>query len=433
MSHKKRIVVIGAGFGGLEFAKNVNTENAELIVIDRRNHHLFQPLLYQVASAGLAESEIAQPIRAILHEKPNTTVYLDEVSSIDPVGKKVVARERTIAYDYLVLAAGGKTSYFGNDQWAEFAPGLKTVDDALAIRYKLLSALEEAENATSEEARKELLTFIVVGGGPTGVETAGAFAEFAKKVIPQDFTHVDTRDARIILIEAAPRIMGHLPEDLSAHTKKELESLGVDVRVGAMVKAIRKNEVELADGTILRSAVIVWSAGVQASPVTRTLGVPVDRGGRIEVGPDLTVPGHPEIFAIGDLALSKGNKGKPVPGVSPGAIQMGAHAAKIVNAELASGKVDPAARPEFKYWDKGTMATIGRSKAVVWIGKIKFHGFFAWITWLFVHIMYLVGFRNRLAVLLQWSYSYLRYKHGARIVPDNYSAAVQDRPKVTLT
>ncbi|SDU22097.1 NADH dehydrogenase [Verrucomicrobium sp. GAS474] len=431
MSQKKRIVVIGAGFGGLEFAKNLHTENAELIVIDRRNHHLFQPLLYQVASAGLAESEIAQPIRAILHDLPNTTVYLDEVSSVNVAEKKVIARERTFSYDYLVLAAGGKTSYFGNDQWSEFAPGLKTIDDALSIRQKLLSALEEAENTTSAELRKELLTFVVVGGGPTGVETAGAFAELAKKVIPQDFNHVDTRDARIILIEAAPRIMGHLPEDLSAHTKGELEKLGVDVRVGAMVKAIRQNEVELADGTIIRSAVIVWSAGVAASPVTRTLGVPVDRGGRIEVSPDLSVPGHPEIFAIGDLAFSKGNKGKPVPGVSPGAIQMGAHAAKVINAELASGKVDAASRPEFKYFDKGTMATIGRSKAVVMIGNVKFHGFFAWVTWLFVHLIYLVGFRNRLAVLLQWGYSYIRYKHGARIITDNYSASVQGRPKVT--
>ncbi len=431
MSQKKRIVVIGAGFGGLEFAKTLHTENAELVVIDRRNHHLFQPLLYQVASAGLAAPEIAHPIRAILHDKQNSTVYLDEVSSIDLAAKKVVARSREFPYDYLVLAMGGKTSYFGNDQWAEFAPGLKTLDDATTIRHQLLSAIEEAENTNDTAYRKELLTFVVVGGGPTGVETAGAFAELTRKVIPRDFSHIDTREAKIILIEAAPRIMLHLPEDLSAHTKTQLEELGVEVRVGAMVKAIRKNEVELADGTLIRASVIVWSAGVQASPLTRTLGVTVDRGGRIEVSPDLSVPGHPEVFAIGDLALSKGNKGKPVPGVSPAAIQMGHHAAKIINAELASGKIDVAARPEFKYWDKGTMATIGRSRAVVWLGRIKFHGFLAWLTWLFIHIVYLVGFRNRVAVLLQWAYSYVRYRHGARIITDNYSATFQGRPKVT--
>ncbi|MDE1172052.1 MAG: NAD(P)/FAD-dependent oxidoreductase [Verrucomicrobium sp.] len=425
MSNRKRIVVLGAGFGGLEFCKRIDASEYEIVVIDRRNHHLFQPLLYQVATAGLSGPEIAQPIRSILHKVPNLTVYLDEVTDIRLSEKKVYCRQREFAYDYLVIAMGGRTTYFGNDAWEQFAPGLKTLDDAVSIRQRVLMAFEEAENTTDLAKRDALMTIVVIGGGPTGVEMAGAFAELARQVLPRDFDHIDSRQSKIILIEAMPRILGHLTEDLSASGQRQLEELGVTVRCGEKVLAIRDGEVELEKG-LIKARTIFWSAGVGASPITKKLaeqGVKIDRAGRVEIEGDLSIPGHPEVFAIGDVAFLKGANGKPVPGVSPAALQMGKHTAKILNA-AAHGKSE---RPAFKYLDKGTMATIGRSHAVAAIGPIKFSGFIAWVAWLLVHLMFLIGLRNRIAVVLQWIYSYVNFKRGSRIIYDRYSAETQGR------
>ena len=427
MAIRKRIVVLGAGFAGLEFCKKLNTAEYEVVVIDKRNHHLFQPLLYQVATAGLSGPDIAQPIRSILHHIPNLTVYLDEVTDIKLAEKKVYCREREFAYDYLVLALGGKTSYFGKDHWEQFAPGLKTLDDAIGIRQNALMAFEKAENTTDLALRKKLMTIVVIGGGPTGVEMAGAFAELSRQVLPRDFDHIDSRETKIILIEAAPRILGHLPEDLSTSGQRQLEQLGVEVRVGCMVKDIRDGEVQL-ENEVIQAATIFWSAGVGASPLTKKLGIEVDRAGRIPVQPDLSVAGHPEVFALGDIVSLKDPKsGKPVPGVSPAAIQMGDFVASVLNSEAPSKKLDNAARPAFTYWDKGTMATIGRSHAVAMMAGVKFSGYLAWLAWLFVHLLFVIGLRNKLSVLLQWTHSYFRYKRSSRIILDNYSAKSQGR------
>ena len=422
MAVRKRIIVLGAGFAGLEFCKSIKAEDVEIIVIDRRNHHLFQPLLYQVATAALSGTDIAQPIRSILRHVPNLTVYLDEVIDIRLAEKKVLCKHHELTYDYLVIALGGKTAYFGHDkEWEPFAPGLKSLDDALNIRQHALTGFEEAENTNDKKLRDQLMTIVVIGGGPTGVEMAGAFSELSRVSLPMDFTHIDPRETRIILIEAAPRILGHLPEDLSASALKQLKALHVDVRLNTMVKNIREGVVEL-EGEEIRAHTIVWSAGVAASPLTRKLGVAVDRAGRIEVQPDLSVPGYPEVFAAGDLVNLKQKSGALVPGVSPAAMQMGRHIAKVINAELPGHKLDNAAREAFHYHDKGTMATIGRSAAVAQIGSIKLHGRIAWLAWLLVHLLFLVGFRNKVSVLFQWAYNYVRYKRSSRIIFDDFSA-----------
>ena len=409
------VVVLGAGFGGLTFCKHFRHPDARITVVDRTNHHLFQPLLYQVAAAGLSAPEIAQPIRAILSNRPDVTVLFHEVVDFDLAQKKVILEKGVLDYDYLVLAMGGQTGYFGHPEWEQYAPGLKTLDDALRIRSHILLAFERAENETDPAERDRLLTVVVVGGGPTGVELAGAFAELTRTVLNRDFRRIDPTKARILLIEGSPTVLSHLPPDLSASAQRQLEALGVQVRNNTHVKDIRAGEVELNDGEVIRAGNILWAAGVSATPLTKKLAVDLDKAGRVKVNPDLSLPGHPEVFAIGDLALVLKEDSKPVPGVSPAAMQMGKHVAKIVENEInAGGK--PAARPAFKYWDKGTMATIGRSAAVAWIGRFKFSGLVAWLAWLFIHLIFLIGFRNRLAVLFQWTYSYFSYKRSARII-----------------
>jgi NADH dehydrogenase len=313
------------------------------------------------------------------------------------------------------LALGGVTSYFGHPEWEQFAPGLKSLDDALRIRRRILLAFEKAENAADVSEHDRLMTIVVVGGGPTGVELAGAFSELARYVLKSDFRRIDPTQARIVLIEAGPRILAHLPPKLSASAQRQLEKLGVEVRTGTKVKNITPGRVELETGQVIEAENIIWGAGVSASPLTKKLGVELDRAGRVKVNPDLSLPGHPEVFAIGDMALVLDEEGRPVPGVSPAAMQMAKHVARIIRDELELGR-QRAARPPFRYWDKGTMATIGRSAAVAKIGRIEFNGFLAWVAWLFIHLIFLVGFRNRLAVLLQWAYSYVAYKRGARIV-----------------
>ena len=411
----KHVVVVGAGFGGLTFCQSFNHPDTRITLVDRQNHHLFQPLLYQVATAGLSAPEIAQPIRSILSDRPRVTVLLDRVEDFDLARKKVVLERNTLAYDFLVLALGGVTSYFGHADWEPFAPGLKSLDDALRIRRQVLLAFEKAENATDVSEHDRLMTIVVVGGGPTGVELAGAFAELARHVLKSDFRRIDPTQARIVLIEAGPRLLAHLPSKLSANAQRQLEKLGVQVRTGTKVKAITRGRVELENDQVIETENIIWAAGVSASPLTQKLGVELDRAGRVKVDPDLSLPGHPEVFAIGDMALVLDTDGKPVPGVSPAAMQMAKHVARIIRDELKPGR-QPSARPSFKYWDKGTMATIGRSAAVAKISRLEFNGFLAWVAWLFVHLIFLIGFRNRLAVLLQWAYSYVAYKRGARIV-----------------
>jgi NADH:quinone reductase (non-electrogenic) len=410
-----RVVVLGAGFGGLTFCKHFHRSGVLVTVVDRTNHHLFQPLLYQVAACGLSAPEIAQPVRSILSNRPDITVLLDKAVDFDLSNKKAFLEKNTLDYEYLVLATGGQTGYFGHPEWERFAPGLKTLDDALRIRSRILLAFEKAENESDHAERDKLLTIVVVGGGPTGLELAGAFAELARTVLKRDFRRIDPTQARIILIEAAPEVLANFPSELSESARRQLESLGVQVRTSTLVKNMRESEVELGNGEVIRAGNIIWAAGVSATPITGKLGVELDKAGRVKVNADLSVPGHPEIFAIGDLALVLGKDGKPVPGICPAAMQMGRYVARAIECDLESA-AKRAALPPFKYWDKGTMATIGRSAAVAWIGRIRISGFFAWLAWLFVHLIFLIGFRNRLAVLLQWTYSYFTYKRGARII-----------------
>ena len=410
-----QVVVLGGGFGGLTFCQHFKHPSARVTIVDRTNHYLFQPLLYQVATAGLSAPEIAQPIRSILSNHPNVTVLFDNVTDFDLARRQVSLQTKALQYDYLVLALGSCTSYFGHAEWEQFAPGLKTLDDALRIRSRVLLAFERAENSSDSAEREKLMTIVIVGGGPTGVELAGAFAELARTVLKRDFRRIDPAHAKIILIEAAPAILSHFPPDLVETATSQLKKLGVQVRTSTRVQAIREKEVELEGGEIIRAENILWAAGVSATPLTRKLGVELDRAGRVKVNPDLSLPGHPEVFAIGDMALVLQENGKPVPGVSPAAMQMARHVARNIADELDLGP-GRAPRPPFKYWDKGTMATIGRSAAVAWVGRLKFSGLIAWLAWLFVHLIFLIGFRNKLAVLLQWAYSYFAYKRGARII-----------------
>lgn len=388
-----RIVVVGAGFAGLTFARKFPGGLARVTVVDRQNHHLFQPLLYQVATAGLSAVDIAQPIRAILRKKPNLEVLMAEVEAIDLANRTLRVRsgvapyvtEEEIVYDYLVLAVGGVTSYFGHDEWAEFAPGLKSLDDAVRIRRQILLAFERAEIEPDEQRRRELMTILVVGGGPTGVELAGTFAELARTVLVEDFDRIDPTRAHVILIEGGDRVLGTFPPDLSASARRQLERLGVDARTSTRVQAIRAGEVELSNGETIRAANIIWGAGVAASPLTKWLGVETDRAGRVKVAPDLSIPGHAEVFALGDMVALTDKNGRVVPGVSPAAIQMGEHAVKLIEAEIrarsrsATKGAAMTERPAFAYWDKGSMATIGRSKAVAQIGKWHFSGYLAWL------------------------------------------------------
>ncbi len=414
-SKQTHVLVLGAGFGGLEFCKHFHHAKARVTLVDRTNHHLFQPLLYQVATAGLSAPDVAQPIRSILSERRDITVLFDKVVDFDLVNKQVFLEDGTLNYDYLVLALGSQTGYFGHPEWEQFAPGLKTLDDALRIRSEVLLAFEKAETSLDQALDERLMTMVVIGGGPTGVELAGALAELSRTVLNRDFRRIDPSQTRIILIEGSPRVLSHLPEDLSASAQRQLEKLGVQVRTSARVKAIRKGVVELEGGEIIRAGNILWAAGVAASPLAKKLGAELDKGGRVKVNPDLSLPNHPEVFALGDMALVLAENGKPVPGVSPGAMQMGRHVARLIKDEIDLG-YGRSPRPSFNYWDKGTMATIGRSAAVAWVGKFKFSGWLAWMAWLFIHLIFLVGFRNKIAVMFSWAYSYVAFKRSARLI-----------------
>jgi NADH dehydrogenase len=414
--NRPHIVVLGAGFAGLTFAQKFPDGLARVTLVDRTNHHLFQPLLYQVATAGLAVPDIAQPVRSILAKKRDVTVLMDEVTGFDLAKRTVRLSHGELAYDHLVVALGGRTSYFGHPEWEQHAPGLKTIDDAIRIRRNVLHAFERAEMTDDPAERQRLMTIVVIGGGPTGVELAGTFAELQRHVLARDFRRLNLRMARVILVEGSPRLLNAYPPELSDRARAQLESLGVAVWVGLQVKEIRAGEVVLPNET-LRAANIIWGAGVAASPLGAQLGAETDRAGRVKVLPDLSIPGHPEVRVLGDMIALTDPKGQIVPGVSPAAMQAGTYVAKTLAQELRSGAAtDPAQRPPFTYFDKGTMATIGRSRAVAKIGKLQFSGFTAWLAWLFIHLVFLVGFRNKLSVLISWTYSYLTFRRGARVI-----------------
>jgi NADH dehydrogenase len=403
------VVIVGGGFGGLTAARALRRAPVQVTLIDRTNHHLFQPLLYQVASAGLSPADIASPIRSILARQKNTRVLLAEAARIDLGAKKIVLTDGELAYDYVILAAGMKTNYFGHDDWEPYAPGLKNLEDAIEVRRRVLLAFERAERETSEARRKQLLTFVVIGGGATGVETAGAFSELSRFVLDKDFRAIRPAETRVVLVEAGDRVLPAFPDDLSASARKQLESLGVEVRTGAKVTAITDDGVELGSERIPASTV-VWGAGVSVTPLAKTLGVPLDRQGRVIVAKDVSIPGHPEAFAIGDMAHFD-QDGQPLPGLSPVAMQQARSVAKSIRATIAG---EP--RKPFRYVDKGTMATIGRSRAVAEAKGIHMSGLIAWLAWLFVHIWFLIGFRNRVIVMFEWFWSYVTYKRGARLI-----------------
>jgi NADH:ubiquinone reductase (H+-translocating) len=403
------VVIIGAGFGGLTCAQALKRARVRITIVDRANHHLFQPLLYQVAMAGLSPADIAQPIRSILRKQKNVKVLLDEVTDVDFNNQTVELRDSKLKYDYLVLATGGRTSYFGHDEWETFAPGLKDLDDAVEIRRRVLLAFEAAEKETDAERRRELMTFVVVGGGPTGVELAGAIAELSHFVLARDFRTIYPEEAEILLLEGGPNILPSFAPDLSKSAHRQLAELGVRVLTGAQVTGIDDHGVYLGSESI-RAATVIWAAGVRATALTERLGAPIDRAGRVLVNHDLTVPGHHNVFAIGDMTYLE-QDGKPLPGVSPVAMQMGRRVAGNIRNDLAGKPYE-----EFRYFDKGSMATIGRKAAIAEIGKLHLSGFIAWMAWLTVHIFFLIGFRNRFAVLFNWAWSYFTYQRGARLI-----------------
>lgn len=407
----KHVLILGGGFAGLECAKRMRDENIRVTLVDRWNHHLFQPLLYQVASGALAMAEIAQPLRSILSSHKNVATLMDDVVHIDLPNKQVQLKGRVLDYDFLVIALGAKTSFFGHDDWAQHTLGLKSLDDAMAIRKKVLLAFEEAESAPDAAVAEKLLTMVVVGGGPTGVEMAGSLAELAQRVLKDDFRHIDPTRAKVHLIEAGPKLLPMFPGGLPDYTRERLESMGVTVHLNCPVKEVGEGYVIAGDQRI-DSGIIIWGAGVEASAVSRTLaGVTLDRAGRIEVLPDLSLPGHPEVFAAGDIVALTDKNGIKVPGVSPAAIQMGSFIAHSIQNKAVS-----STRPAFAYWDKGSMATIGRSAAVVSFAGVQMRGFIAWLMWLFVHLVFLMNMRNRVSVFLHWAWSYCTWQRGARVI-----------------
>jgi len=407
---RPRVVIIGAGFGGLSTAMRLAHVAADVTVIDRRNHHLFQPLLYQVATAALSPADIAAPIRGILARQANTDVTLGTVTGIDTTGRAVLIGERRIAYDQLVIATGARESYFGHDEWAAVTSGLKSIEDATTMRRRILVAFERAEDCADEAERRRLLTFVIIGGGPTGVELAGALAELARAALARDFRHIDPSTARIVLIEGGPRLLPSFPPGLSEKAAQALARLGVEVRLDAMVTSCDEDGVVVGN-TRIDGRTLIWAAGVAASPAAIWLGIEPGRGGRAPVGTDLTVPGHPEIFVIGDTAQVAG-PGGPLPGVAPAAKQQGAYVARAIAARLA-GKPPPG---PFRYRDFGNLATIGRHQAVVDFGWLRLTGRLAWLAWGVAHIYFLIGFRNRLAVAIDWLWSYITYQRGARLI-----------------
>lgn len=409
---RPRIVIVGAGFGGLAAAKALGGAEADVTVVDRRNYHLFQPLLYQVATAGLSPAQIATPIRAVVADATNVRVLMGRVSGVDAARRVVRLEDRELPYDYLVLATGARHSYFGRDEWERFAPGLKKIDDATEIRRRILTAFERAETEDDPDKRRRLLNFVVIGGGPTGVEMAGAIAELARRALARDFRTIDPRQARIVLLEAGPRVLAAFPEKLSAWTARALGRLGVEVRQGKPVTACDEEGV-VVDGERIPAATIIWAAGVAASPAAKWLSSEADRAGRVKVLPDLSVPGHPEIFAIGDTALACDGSGQAYPGLAPVAKQQGEYVARLLRARLA-GK---APAEPFRYRDRGTMATIGRGAAIAKFSRrFQLTGFVAWLLWGLVHVFFLVGFRNRFTVLADWMWSYVTFQSGARLI-----------------
>ena len=405
-----RIVIVGGGFGGLYAARALRRAPVQVTVVDRRNHHLFQPLLYQVAMAALSPGDIASPIRWILRRQRNADVLLAEATGVDLDGRRLRLREGELPYDFLILATGTTHAYFGHEEWRAEAPGLKTLEDALEIRRRVLIAFERAEFERDPERRRTLLTFVVVGGGPTGVEMAGALAEMSRQSLARDFRHIDPGSARILLIEGGPTVLSGFPERLRQAAFADLQRLGVEIRTEAMVTHVRRDGVEIGAEAIAAGTVI-WAAGVAASPIGAQLGAPLDRAGRVRVTPELTLPGRTDVFVIGDLSAFQDDEGRPLPGVAQVAMQMGKHAARNILRAVEGQPLRP-----FVYRDLGNMATIGRASAVADLGSVRLTGFVAWLAWLFVHILNLIGFRNRIVVLVQWAWAYLTYQRAIRLI-----------------
>jgi NADH dehydrogenase len=414
--NRPRVVIVGAGFGGLSAAKALAKANVRVTLVDRRNHHLFQPLLYQVATAGLSPGQIATPIRTILRRQKNAEVLLGAVTGIDKTRREVALNGHRINYDHLVIATGARHSYFGHDDWEPFAPGLKTLEDATEVRKRILLAFERAELEEDDAVRKRLLRFVIIGAGPTGVEMAGAIAELARRALASDFRAIDPRAAHVVLVEAGPRVLPTFPASLSRYAEKALKKLGAEVMTETMVTGADAGGVTLKTSSgehVLPSACVIWAAGVASSPAANWLGVEPDRAGRVPVNPDLTIPGHPEIFVIGDCALVKDKHGKPLPGLAPVAKQQGEYVGRILKALVRDPKKE---RPAFRYIDFGALATVGRKAAIADFGSIKLTGFIGWLTWCVAHIYFLIGFRNRFSVALDWTWSYLTFERGARLI-----------------
>jgi NADH:ubiquinone reductase (H+-translocating) len=408
---RPRVVLVGSGFGGLAAARALRRAPVRITIVDRSNHHLFQPLLYQVATAALSPADIAAPIRRIFRHQANVSVFLAEATAINVTQKRVVLLDGSIDYDILILATGATHAYFGHDEWALSAPGLKSLNDAVRIRQRVLMAFEVAERETDDARRRAWMTFVIVGAGPTGVELAGTLAEVTRQTLARDFRHINTASARVILVEASPRVLGAYSEDLSQAARQQLEKLGVAVWTGMQVTGIDADGVSIGHERI-HSHTVIWAAGVAASPLAKTLGVPLDRAGRVLVEPELTIPGHDDVYVIGDLAHVECD-GSLVPGVAPAAMQEGWHAAQNIIRTLRGRPREP-----FRYVDKGMLATIGRGAAVAKVGPIKASGHFAWLLWLFVHILFLIGFRNRLLVMIQWAWLYFTFDRGARLITE---------------
>jgi NADH dehydrogenase len=408
-----RVLIVGGGFGGLYAARAFKGAAVAVTIVDRRNHHVFQPLLYQVAMAGLSPGDIASPIRWILRRQRNVEVLLAEARGVDLPGNRLLLADGDLSYDFLIVATGATHAYFGHDEWRKLAPGLKTIEDALEIRRRVLLAFERAERQADSDGRRALLTFVVIGGGPTGVEMAGALAEISRQSLARDFRHFDPGSARIVLLEGGPFILAAFPEHLRAAAHRDLERLGVEVRTNSVVTKVAPGVVSIGAESIACETVL-WAAGVAASPLGAALGVPVDHAGRVRVSPDLTIPGAPNVFVIGDLASLTGADGRPLPGVAQVAIQMGRHAARNILRAIEKQPLRP-----FAYRDLGNMATIGRASAIADFGRFTLTGWFAWLAWLFVHIMNLIGFRNRLVVLVQWAWAYFSYQRAIRLITGN--------------
>ena len=406
-----RVVIVGGGFGGIEAAKALRRMPVRVTLLDRQNHHLFQPLLYQVATAALSPADIAEPLRGILKRQKNAEVIMTEVQGVDPTRKCVLTGDGEVFYDYLIVAAGARHSYFGHDKWERLAPGLKSLDDALEIRRRMLLAFEIAEKTSDDAERKAALNFVIVGAGPTGVEMAGAIAEIARVTLVKDFRHIDPSQARVILLDAGERVLQAFAPDLSESARRQLWDVGVEVRTGTAVEKITEDAVVLKSGERIATRTVIWAAGNVASPLAASLGGEVDRQGRVLVNEDLRVPGQDAIFAIGDIAHCAGAGGVPLPGLSPVAMQQGRHTARNIRALLAGGWT-----ARFEYWDKGTMATIGRHRAVCDAGFMRFSGWPAWLAWLFIHLIFLVGFRNKVLVVMNWAWQYATFGRGARLI-----------------